>query len=238
MVDKNYYFVYDKSYKPFLVEIYKKSIKVMKQEKISTDDSGIIETYTKIILELENFEKVFIGYDECDSEYSIGNSILINYRNLEYIFIGFIILEFIAKSKIIDFHSIIGPRYNIYPWALDDQGNVYLTDIPSFMKCTKEEIENFQDYTLSDLVYFKELTKIENIQHNHAPIRDKLKRCQDFPEIKEKKEILFMKKGHPLFLDKVYYSLKSKNIHSRIEIYDENIPGNDYVTCYCDLNKQ
>ena len=156
--------------------------------------------------------------------------------DLEYVYIGRRILQFIAKSKIIEFHSVVGARFNIYPWALDDQGNVYITDISIYMKCTKEEIENFDDYVLSELVYFSSL-KSNSTNYNHAPIQERKKRCKDFVEIAQKKEILFKKKAHPHLLDNDYFSLKSKNIHPSIEIFEDNLSNSDHTTCLCYLKQ-
>jgi hypothetical protein len=57
-----------------------------------------------------------------------GNSILIKKSNNTYVFIGDNIFSFKAKAAITEFVSMVGNNAVSYPYAIDQEGTVYLID--------------------------------------------------------------------------------------------------------------
>jgi len=89
-------------------------------------------------------EKIFIGKDRSQGEYFDGNSILLHWHDLEYIFICEYVFTFTAKSPIIRFESPVGNSNVPYPYAIDIQGNVYLpVEDLILLKC--DEMDNYTE---------------------------------------------------------------------------------------------
>ena len=72
---------------------------------------------------IDKFIKVFIGknekkYSSCQKYGSfIGNSILIEIKPLEYIYVGDNITNFTTIEPIISYHSVMGNSDTVYPFA-------------------------------------------------------------------------------------------------------------------------
>lgn len=74
--------------------------------------------------------RVFVGKSPLNAQTKFsggyGNSILLQLRDLTYMFIGDSIKVFRAKSEIVRFSSPVGNSGVPYPWAEDSAGNYYL----------------------------------------------------------------------------------------------------------------
>jgi len=70
-------------------------------------------------------KKVFVGKDPKTGK-DVGNSILLDMGKMEYIFIGWNVTKFKAKSKITKYVSPVGNSAVPYPYAIDEDGNYYL----------------------------------------------------------------------------------------------------------------
>ena len=129
------YEIWDNGGKPFKVKIDDKVIKIFKMNNEN-------ETYYSLA-EITNYREVFIGKDPDDSEFD-GNSILVNVKYNEYIFIGSSIFSFEPLSKIIKFVSVMGNSGVPYPYAEDVTGNIYLL-IENVIIKNNPNIKNYKD---------------------------------------------------------------------------------------------
>lgn len=81
--------------------------------------------YEQIML-IEDYKKVFIGYDEEKKINTSGFAVLINTVDRKYYYLGSEFYEFEAKEDIIKFRLIVDKDGNVKPFALDRLENIYL----------------------------------------------------------------------------------------------------------------
>ena len=108
------YNIYDNGRIPFKVKVDDKIIKIYK------NNNGTCTS----LAEITNYQKIFIGNDENFE----GNSILVNVKYDEYIFIGGIIYSFKSISKINKYVSTMENRGIRYSYAEDIEENVCLDE--------------------------------------------------------------------------------------------------------------
>ncbi len=111
------YHIHDNGGRPFKVEIHDNEVSVFTHSNGDATQCDKLITYTP--------QKIFIGVDQTDNN-NDGNSILLHIRNLEYVFIGTTIFIFTTECMINNFKSPIGNGDVPYPYAIDNDGNVYL----------------------------------------------------------------------------------------------------------------
>ena len=205
------FLIHDNWKNPFHVFISDEGILIQKSVFINEDENS--ECIWEDCLVIDSFEKLFIGYDESDVEKTLGNTILVQTKGLNYIWIGSNIIQFEAKSTIIDFHSPIGEDDNPYPWAVDKDYRVYL-GYKDLILCNKQQIDAFNDYVISEIPYHKaiennefiiegELKLIPHDHHKNIYMNDKIyHKCCQFPNIERRKMELqnFPLKRHPIWI--------------------------------------
>jgi len=98
--------------------------------KLKYDDDKYVETDVEFDYNVEN---VYIGYSPKTKTtlYSkgygiVGSSILLHIKDNNYIWIGNEIYSFTSISKINYFVSPVGNNYVPYPYAYDNDNNIYL----------------------------------------------------------------------------------------------------------------
>jgi hypothetical protein len=129
------------------------------ENEISSEN--ILDLYSIVVWKHENVKNIFIGCDRCDKKRTKGNNILLELNDLEYIWIGSSIFQFKAKSQIIGFYSPIGNEDISYSYAIDENYRIY--NESGIIQCTKDEIEKFDDYSISQIPFYLEIEKRENI---------------------------------------------------------------------------
>jgi len=139
----NKVFIHDNGGRPFKVLIHPSSIDIYAKE------NNKYQFFKKF-----DFINIWVGKDNCNVEFSNGNSILIELTQNNYLFVGMEIVSFTLKYKVKDYYSPIGRNDVPYPWFIDEKNNVYLlvtpTDIESF-PVSNQMIENFDGCSSSDL---------------------------------------------------------------------------------------
>jgi hypothetical protein len=80
--------------------------------------------FEKKVLSTE-FNKIFIGEDK-KRKHTYGNSVLVNTKDNEYIFINRSICKFQSISPIVQFYTPVKNYYVPYPYAKDTEGRIYL----------------------------------------------------------------------------------------------------------------
>ncbi len=128
------YTILDNGGRPFKVHVYNNNhLQVFTHEEL--DDFFQFEDPKYNILVYEtDFINIFIGQHPVsmkiyDDNYDLsfeGNSILVEIDNNTYIFIGINIFKFNSLCKINYYLSIIGNSSVPYPYAIDEQNNIYL----------------------------------------------------------------------------------------------------------------
>ena len=78
--------------------------------------------YQTLAYNIKNYKNIFIGkntkkYRIYDKDY-LGSSVLVEIKKNVYVFIGSSIIQFNTKEPIIEFHSIMGNNFVVYPFAL------------------------------------------------------------------------------------------------------------------------
>lgn len=204
------FLIHENGINRFHIFISDKEILIQKPIFLENDE---LDCIWEDLVTIDQWEKLFIGYDICDPESTLGNSILINVKDLDYIWIGSSIVRFEAKSKIIDFHSPIANGDNSQPWAVDQNYRVYL-GYSDIILCNKEQIEAFDDYVISEIPYYKAIetgnylseSSVQMITHDYHQsimVNNKIYHvCCQFPDIEEKKLKLlnYSLKRHPIWI--------------------------------------
>ena len=122
---KDTYLTHFNGGRPFVVVVQPSVVTIYDN---SDDPPSLLMTFTDV-------RKTFIGKSPLTpmTEFSgghgkmfDGNSILIQTESLRYVFIGSMIYSFDAVSNIISYVSEVGNNDVPYPYAVDDQNNVYL----------------------------------------------------------------------------------------------------------------
>ena len=124
------YYIHDNHDRPYKVETLPDKI-INIYGKINTIDN----IYIKDPILKYKYNKIFIGKSpKCPmTEFSggygrkyDGNTILLNIKNNEYIWIGEVIISFESNSKIVEYISPVGNNDVPYPYAIDVNRNYYL----------------------------------------------------------------------------------------------------------------
>lgn len=100
-----------------------------KYYKVNVDDLHVKVTNlnTNEIVFENDVEKVFIGNDEDDDDEWEGNTFLLKLKDNKYMSIVDEVYTFDAFNEITKYYSPIGNSAVPYPYAIDDDGNYYLT---------------------------------------------------------------------------------------------------------------
>lgn len=109
----------------YYVDISNKSINVYAKTGESNETKKNYDLHFNKHVLCTDYKDVFIGDDKKDKN-GYGNSILINTKDNEYIYICDIIIKFTTKNKITKYYSPIGNSAVPYPYALDKKGQTYL----------------------------------------------------------------------------------------------------------------
>lgn len=152
------YLIHDNGGRPFKVIVTSKSLSIYKLNR--KDDKETYEHFQT----LEEYVGLWIGQDDCDVEWSKGNSILVQIDWTTFLFIGSQIVTFQLEIDVEEFHSPIGHSDVPYPWILDDDKNVYLLCDPEkieYFPVSSKMISSFHDCASSDLNYSKGKPKFD-----------------------------------------------------------------------------
>jgi hypothetical protein len=152
----NYYYIHDNGRRPFLVYVSDENVNIYKRSEeyyISEDNSkpwmyiDFIGTYVYINKFIGESPKTLLtefsgGY----GEKFLGNSILIQTSNNEYMYIGEQIYSFNTDSPIIKYVSEVGNSDVPYPYAIDQSGKYYLMISNIILTRVPENIENIYNF--------------------------------------------------------------------------------------------
>lgn len=159
------YYIHDNGGKPLKCIIENENtILIHKQKDFDSDEIIIYEMEPSLKF---HPKKIFIGKSPLNkmTEFSgghgpefDGNTILLDMGDNEYIIITGTIWSFDAKSKIIEYVSPVGNNDVPYPYAIDDNKNIYLIDynvvilyrddIAKLMKKYDNPYDYYRDYSL------------------------------------------------------------------------------------------
>lgn len=190
------YNIYDDGGIPFKVKIDDKVIKIFK------NNNGNYSSFA----EITNYQKVFIGNDKNNPQFA-GNTILVNVKYNEYIFISGAIISFQSINKINSFVSGRQKGGSPYPYAKDVNNNIYL----------------FQDLTIikNNSSFQAETTQYKDpydYYYNHILItQDEGIRPPKQPKIKNFMNV------NKAFIDDESFTLKYEPFAE--ESYDDKIPN-------------
>lgn len=157
------YYTHDNGGKPFKVDVDGKNVKIYMFVENSEDKSeeSIDGDYSMCILTFES-DIVFIGESPNIemSRYSHGpkydgNSILLHIKNNEYVFIGTKIFSFEALSTIVNFVSPVGNNDVPYPYAIDENGNIYLLIEDVVIKSNDTLVKHMEEFDTPYGYYYK-----------------------------------------------------------------------------------
>ena len=138
-------------------------------ENVREIEMMTIHKYNKVFIGEDDGSEKIGGYQPYMKKYS-GNSILINTKGNEYLFIGHVVAKFIAKDKIKLFKSPIGNSAVPYTFGVDNLNNIYMfSQIPheirhyskTDLKRLKNSISTITDVLpiLSNKLYMKNYMK-------------------------------------------------------------------------------
>lgn len=231
--EKQTYFTHDNGGRAFKVEFKTgEPIFIFIDEsdlEIDDIDEKDERRFTEKVFTIEKYEKVFVGFDSCDKEWSIGNSILVHIDKFNYIYIGTSIYSFEANDEIVQYNSPVGRSDVIYSWCIDKSNMIYLLIENRKFICTKEQIESFDDFSVSDLVWSK------NKKSRDITMKRKMSdECTDpydlyyNKQIPESKIKLFITKeiverewvrGYPKAKPQIYHTNSFNKTGYRVEIF-------------------
>jgi hypothetical protein len=126
----------------------------------------------KEVYDYKNVKKIFIGVNP-ETDGDIGNTILIEKKDKQYIFIGHIIKEFKTFDNIIKFYSYVGNSDVPYPYAVGDKFLYSFIDECGYIgnKEYQDKLDNYNKVIDFLLDHNKSLTKcgnkikVETIRH-------------------------------------------------------------------------
>lgn len=120
------YLTQNNCFRTYEITIEKDNKVVVKKIKYPGDYEEIYKTKAN---------EIFIGKSPLNSmtvfsggygEHFDGNSVLLNIKNLDYVYIGDCIISFVSDAKITEYLSPVGNKYIHYPYARDINGKYYL----------------------------------------------------------------------------------------------------------------
>jgi len=142
------YYTHDNGARPFKVVVtLNNKITIYKL-------TGLTELYTTKVLEIDDYRKLFVGYDRRYPEEE-GQSILIKLNKYKYISVGADIYEFETDDEIKEYVSEIGNSDVIYDYAIG-QEYIYL-----LLEKKKLLIDNYNPYSL----YYRHKPRTLNMRH-------------------------------------------------------------------------
>ena len=103
-----------------------------------------------------------------------GNTILLQLKNNECVFIGSIIFKFKAQSEIIEYVSPVGLNNMPYPYAIDKKNNTYLPNEKIYIKGLPKNEYNpyfYLDYDEFGKIYKQKKLEIKLIHDIIDPER-------------------------------------------------------------------
>lgn len=138
------HFTHDNGARPFYFKVKNGHLTVL-QGKFDKESEPI---YDKLVLSLPKYKHIWIGANtgkyankregECK-----GNSLLVNVKNNEYIYIGNRIFKFTTIDKIKEFHGIMGNSDVPYPIAIGTKNTYFFTTTtPDGCKLIPNELLN------------------------------------------------------------------------------------------------
>jgi len=123
------YITHDNGGRPFLVNISKDVIRIYTHDSTYYDVEPKKSDYTVLIKEITNFNGYWYGFDNnTKNKKTNGTSILIELKELKYIFIGVYVIEFVTDEPIIEFRSTMGNSDVIYSYAWSENKIYNFTD--------------------------------------------------------------------------------------------------------------
>lgn len=161
------YTILDNGGEPFKVIVdYKKNhLQVLSYNNLDNYDNIDNILYDKLVFETD-FTDIFIGLhpknlkiysEDFDKNYE-GNSILAEIDEKTYVFIGMNIFKFNSINKINYYLSVVGNNCFPYPYAIDDNNNIYLMIENKIMILENDTFE-----------YIKEIGDPYMFHYGHAP---------------------------------------------------------------------
>lgn len=115
------YHTHDNGGRPFIVEINDSEVSISKNRNHWQHNKIVTYRPKKIFIGTHNDKNQDLAKNFFD-----GNSILLHIQNLDYVFIGHCIYTFRAEKPIVEYNSPVGNSNVPYPYAIDQDGNVYL----------------------------------------------------------------------------------------------------------------
>jgi len=119
-----------RGFTPFVVYINfkKEEAHIYRLPKNYDFETGNTESkdYTKLVKKIKNIKKVFIGFDPKRKKGS--NSVLLELKDNNYIFIGLEIYKFKTQDKIIKYYSPIGINGYVYAVGIGKKNIYYLIE--------------------------------------------------------------------------------------------------------------
>ena len=121
------YLIQDNGSRPYKVTIDGNLVKIYKEisDDVYTEQEILSMNSTRIFIG-ESPENTMTLYSGAFGDDFLGNSILFEVSNNEYVFINRFIFKFQSLSNITRFVSPVGNNDVPYPYAFDEQGNAYL----------------------------------------------------------------------------------------------------------------
>ncbi len=132
----NTYLTHDNGGRPFKVIINDE------EHKIEVYKETAIDIYSKKVLELTEYQTVFIGKDSHYPQFE-GQSILVKISDFDYVYIGNIIFQLHTKDIITQFISDLGNSDVVYDYAIGTE-NIYLFTEQIYFK--KEQYNPYNCY--------------------------------------------------------------------------------------------
>lgn len=164
------YKTHDNGSRPFLVVISDDKIIVFKKndvyEKSKKSNEKKLEPWIDC-LKINKFTNIFIGKNS--KKYSIyssygsftGNSIIVEIKPKNYIFIGDCIKSFNTKEPILEYYSVMGNNDVPYPFALSDT-HIYLMSDMVYTNKIKGNPDPYPSFYGYDDKYKTKWTKLQN----------------------------------------------------------------------------
>jgi len=117
------YYIHANGDRPFKVVVDDLSVNVNIYKRVRNTES----VYESVPYKSFECANVFIGQDPNNQSIeTIGNTILLQLSNCQYVFIGGCIKMFQTSNTIVEYVSPIGNSDVPYPYAIDDMDNYYL----------------------------------------------------------------------------------------------------------------